>query len=310
MKRISLVLSVAAIMLAAVSIASAQTSPAQNTAAQNTAAQKSPATRQNNSGQQQASSQANEQNQQNDRAFLGVAYEPVPKAIASQLASGFPQLAHGSGVLITQVMHNSPAAKGGIKPYDLVTEVNNKPIKSADELMKMVSQEKPGEKLALQIVRASKAENLNVTLGERPIVRGQAPENSAENDQNENAEGNDQASQGNVAAELESFDALSLERTGKDQFKAEIKFRDKQGKIDTRTFQGNREEIRKDILSQNDLPKSERHQLLGSLRLPMELLPANSQQSGSQESGTQTKSGNSSQAKGTRENGNPSNSTH
>ena len=86
----------------------------------------------------------------------------------------------------------------------------------------------------------------------------------------QNGESN-QESAGNVEEELESFDSMSLQRTGKDQYKAEISFRDKNGKIDSRSFEGNREQIRKDIMSQTDLPRSERHQLLGAMRLPVEL---------------------------------------
>lgn len=92
-------------------------------------------------------------------------------------------------------------------------------------------------------------------------------------------EPNNQESAGNAEEELESFDSMSLQRTGKDQYKAEISFRDKQGKIDSRSFQGSREQINKDITSQTDLPRSERHQLLGALRLPVELGLQNAPQS-------------------------------
>ena len=186
-------------------------------------------------------------------------------------------------------MPNSPAAKAGIKPYDIVTEINNQSLKSTDDLAKTIVREPAGQTVTMQVVRALKAEQLKVTLGERTssaVIRGQSPaESSAPNGQksannrasadhsaltNHQASANDQASTKSDDVELESFDALTLERTGKDQYQAEIKFRDKQGKVETCKFKGSRDEIRKDIMEQQNLPKSERHQLLGSLRLPVD----------------------------------------
>jgi len=296
-KKTSVALSITGMLLVGAQIASAQINPTptrQNNSTQPPAAtqlqqngQQSPAQNAPQNGQPNAP--VNAQNQQNERAYLGVSFDAVPRAIASQLSTNFPQLANGSGVLITHVTPDSPAAKSGLKPYDLVTEVNNRPISSADELMNLVGGQRPGQQLSLQIVRSAKAENLNVTLGERPaVVRGQEPEPQNTQASENGQEGNDEASVRNVEVELESFDALSIERTGKDQFKAEIKFRDNQGKIDARTFQGTRAEIRKDILAQRDLPRSERRQLLGSLRLPMELFPASApRQNGAQENAPQ-----------------------
>jgi hypothetical protein len=64
-----------------------------------------------------------------------------------------------------------------------------------------------------------------------------------------------------------SFDSLTLSRTDKDKFKAEIKYRDEQGKLETRDFKGTREQIRDDINAQRDLPANERQQLLRAISL-------------------------------------------
>ena len=82
-------------------------------------------------------------------------------------------------VLIREVLPNSPAAKAGIKPYDIVTEVNKQPVHSAEHLMSMiVARDRPGKNRAASSFVIRKSENLNVTLGERPIIRGQEPEGS------------------------------------------------------------------------------------------------------------------------------------
>lgn len=283
-KRIWVLSSVAAILLAGTSVAWAQNGQNNSQKENNpnkpqatTQGQTSGSAQANESQKGQTNGQAEEGARGNERAFLGVRFEPVPRTVASQMSGAFPQIAHGA--LIENVLPNSPAAKAGLERDDIVTEVNNKPLRSADELMHMISHEKAGQKLSLQVVRGSKTQNVSATLGEgrnSPIVRGQEPE-ARNGQESENGRGPEAAqdsgneSAGAVEAELESFDAMSLERTGKDQYKTEIKFRDKQGKIDSRTFQGSREQIRKDIMSQTDLPKSEQRQLLGSLRLPVEL---------------------------------------
>jgi membrane-associated protease RseP (regulator of RpoE activity) len=275
-KKLSMLLSVAAILLAGVNSLSAADAPASR-APNNSNPPKATAAPTN--PQQNATAQA----QKNERAFLGVAFQPVPKALESQLSTAFPDLARGTGAMITNVMPNSPAAKAGIKPYDIVTEINHQSLKSTGDLGKTIARESAGQTVTMQVVRASKAEELKVTLGERPtsaVIRGQSPaETSAPNGQksdqgqpsaNHSASANDRASAKGDDVELESFDALTLERTGKDQYKAEIKFRDKEGKVETCLFKGSRDEIRKDIDAQQNLPKSERHQLLGSLRLPVD----------------------------------------
>ena len=60
---------------------------------------------------------------------------------------------------------------------------------------------------------------------------------------------------------------MSLSRTGKNQFKAEIKFRDDQGNVNTRHFEGSLDQIRKDVEQQRDLPKAERQHLLDALQM-------------------------------------------
>ncbi len=277
-KKLSMLLSVAAILVAGATSLTAADAPASR-APNNSNPQKATATQANPRQNATSTTQATK----NERAFLGVAFRPVPKALESQLSTAFPDLARGAGAMITNVMPNSPAAKAGIKPYDIVTEINNQSLKSTDDLAKTIAREPAGQTVTMQVVRASKAEQLKVTLGERPnsaVIRGQSPaESSAPNGQksannqasaDHSASTNHQASAKSNDVELESFDALTLERTGKDQYQAEIKFRDKDGKVETCKFKGSRDEIRKDIMEQQNLPKSERHQLLGSLRLPVD----------------------------------------
>jgi membrane-associated protease RseP (regulator of RpoE activity) len=199
------------------------------------------------------------------QAYLGIAYEAIPRAIESQLAAAFPDIGKGAGVIIVHVAPDSPAAKAGLKPYDIVTALDDQPVNSADQFMGIINRAEAGRDVTLKIVRASKSQDVKATLGQRSgeIVRGQAPSEESRRASGVQAEDAENEI-------VESFDSLSLTRTGKDEFKAMVKFRDRAGNIVSRDFQGTSEAIRRDILAQKDLPTSERHQLLGALRFPME----------------------------------------
>jgi hypothetical protein len=69
-------------------------------------------------------------------------------------------------------------------------------------------------------------------------------------------------------ARWESFDSLTLKNLGDNRYQVEISYETGNGKIEHRMFEGTREEIREDILVQQDLPANEREHLLRSLDVP------------------------------------------
>ena len=69
-------------------------------------------------------------------------------------------------------------------------------------------------------------------------------------------------------AAWDEFDCLILKSLGNHRFEAQIQYKDKDGKIDRHSYTGTREEIHKQILTEEDLPAIERDNLLRSLDLP------------------------------------------
>jgi hypothetical protein len=69
-----------------------------------------------------------------------------------------------------------------------------------------------------------------------------------------------------------TFDSLSLQNLGNDRYKAEVGYETKDGKVEHLTFEGTREELRKEITARKDLPDNEREHLLRSLDMPNEML--------------------------------------
>jgi serine protease Do len=72
-----------------------------------------------------------------------------------QLARGF-QIRETSGVVVVQVEQGSPAAEAGIRPGDLLLEINNLAIKSMKDYHAAIGQAKPGEAVRFLLKRRGK----------------------------------------------------------------------------------------------------------------------------------------------------------
>ncbi len=108
------------------------------------------------------------------RGYLGVQITLITDEEAKQL-----DLPHG-GILIGKVDAGTPAQKAGLKKYDLIVEVNGKPIKSVTELRTMIAGFNPGDKLQLTIYREKAKKDVEVTIEEAPetasIKKGEGEE--------------------------------------------------------------------------------------------------------------------------------------
>jgi serine protease Do len=81
------------------------------------------------------------------------------------------------GVLIAEVIKDSPAEAAGLKAEDIVLKVNGSATPSPRELMNTVAAMTPGETAKLEIVRNGKTRSIEVTLGQRTtevLARGAA----------------------------------------------------------------------------------------------------------------------------------------
>lgn len=95
------------------------------------------------------------------RGRIGVGIQPVTKEMADSF--GLPKPA---GALVNAVEAGSPAEKAGIQISDVIVRFDGKPIASADELVRLVGNTKPGTRVQLQVWRAKANRDLSVTIGE------------------------------------------------------------------------------------------------------------------------------------------------
>jgi len=96
------------------------------------------------------------------RGWLGVYISNIEPAMAKAL-----NLKPYSGVLIDDVMEDTPAEQAGLKPGDVITEVNGEAVKHTVELRDKVAMIKPGTKAKFDILRDGKKMSFNIELAER-----------------------------------------------------------------------------------------------------------------------------------------------
>jgi len=97
------------------------------------------------------------------RGFLGIGLQDLDEALQKEFNT-LP----GQGALVTEVQSGTPAAKAGLREYDVVMAVNGKKVESMQELRITVAGMQPGAKVALQIIRERKPLEISVQLGEKP----------------------------------------------------------------------------------------------------------------------------------------------
>ena len=97
------------------------------------------------------------------RAWLGVQVQPVTSGIAEGLG-----MKQAEGALVDQAEPDTPAAKAGIQPGDVITAVNGKAIKDSRTLAREISAMTPESSVKLDILRKGEAKTITVTLATMP----------------------------------------------------------------------------------------------------------------------------------------------
>lgn len=98
------------------------------------------------------------------------------KSVASQIIKhgkvprgwlGVDIVTKDTGVLVTRVLEDSPAARSGLLPEDIIIKFNKKPVKTYIELLRCVGNSTPNSDVILNIIRDGNKKNYTIKLGER-----------------------------------------------------------------------------------------------------------------------------------------------
>jgi Do/DeqQ family serine protease len=105
------------------------------------------------------------------RGWIGVEPRPLNAELAESFGIAKISGELPKGVLINGVLQNSPAAKAGIQPGDLVMQVAGQNVTDVPEMLSRVAALMPGEAVTVSVWRNGKSLALNVTPGIRPERR-------------------------------------------------------------------------------------------------------------------------------------------
>ena len=95
------------------------------------------------------------------RAYLGLAggTRPLPPRLAAKLG-------RASGVEIVEVVAGSPAARAGLRPEDLIVELNGRPVQTVDDIQRLMVGELIGVRVRARVIREGDERDLELVPGE------------------------------------------------------------------------------------------------------------------------------------------------
>jgi S1-C subfamily serine protease len=113
-----------------------------------------------------------------DHAFLGISGADLDQELADAL-----NLPVDQGALVQRVVEGGPADEAGIEAGqsqtsiegrqvvaggDVITAVDGEPVTGMDDVVAAVNSRRPGDELELELLRDGEAQNVTVTLADRP----------------------------------------------------------------------------------------------------------------------------------------------
>jgi serine protease Do len=97
------------------------------------------------------------------RGWVGVRVQELTDEMADKFG-----IADAKGVIVAEVLKNSPAAKGGIVNGDIILAVDGRPTKNVYELKRYIALIKPGKKAEILILRKNEKLKLTITVETTP----------------------------------------------------------------------------------------------------------------------------------------------
>ncbi len=109
------------------------------------------------------------------RGWLGVSIQELSPELAAQFG-----MTETKGVLVSDVMEDSPAKKAGFERADVIVEFDGKPMDSPTHLRNAVAQTPLGKKVSIKLIRDKKPKALDVTIVEQPKSMAQSGSEESE----------------------------------------------------------------------------------------------------------------------------------
>lgn len=99
------------------------------------------------------------------RGFLGVVIQDLTPTLARSFGL---DRTRGGGALISEVMAGSPADRAGLKPGDVIVEMNGRPVEKIGPFRNRVARLRPRTKARVVVLRNGRSRSLVVKIGTLP----------------------------------------------------------------------------------------------------------------------------------------------
>src|SRR2546423_884395 len=103
------------------------------------------------------------------RGWIGVEVQEITPAVAESFKLGITR-----GALIAGVLRGGPADKAGVKPGDVLVEVEGKPVADPATMLNLIAALAPGASAKLKLQRQGRELDSAVTVGRRPKPQARA----------------------------------------------------------------------------------------------------------------------------------------
>src|SRR6267143_2335778 len=103
------------------------------------------------------------------RGWIGVEAQAISPAAAESFKLGSTR-----GALIAGVLRGGPADKAGVKPGDVLVEVQGKPVADPAGMLNLIAALAPGQPAKVRLKRQGKDVDATVTVGRRPKPQARA----------------------------------------------------------------------------------------------------------------------------------------
>jgi serine protease Do len=107
------------------------------------------------------------------RGWLGVTIQDLEGDLAEYYG-----LKRKTGVLVASVVPGDPADQAGIKPKDVIIDVNGQTVNTSRDLTSLAANLGVGDKAKVTILRNGKSKTLEVQIGKRPLAMASVSEKS------------------------------------------------------------------------------------------------------------------------------------
>jgi len=105
------------------------------------------------------------------RGWLGIEAQDLTAQLADSL--GVERI---EGVIVTNLLRGGPAHQAGVRPGDVLTEIDGAPIRNTRTVLDLVTRRSPGTRLRLGGVRAGSKFSAEITVRERPLTSAEPPQ--------------------------------------------------------------------------------------------------------------------------------------